>query len=67
LLEAIGIGAMRDWLPAPLPRNVARMLRHSFPSSVECAVLRAQMEELVRVHARGGALAVISMRVVHPD
>ena len=64
LLEAIGIGALRDWLPAPLPRNIARLLRHSFGSTVECAVLRAQMEEMVRVHAGGVPLAETAAVVI---
>lgn len=49
LLEAIGIGAMRGWLPSPLPRKGARALQHSFAAQTERATLRQQFQELVRV------------------
>jgi len=52
----VGIGAMRGWLPAPLPRNVARVLRHVFTDASECAVLRAQMQEHVRLQAESASI-----------
>jgi Ca-activated chloride channel family protein len=55
-LEAIGIGALRGWLPAPLPREVARTLRHVFADATTCAELRAQMQENLRLQLESAGI-----------